>query len=108
MVEQTINLDNIFQALADQTRRSILRQLTETSLSISELARSYQMSFAAVAKHVVKLEQAGLVSKKRAGKRQVISITPKTIEAAITHLELYEKMWENRLDTLESLIHESK
>lgn len=105
MVEQSINLDYVFQALADQTRRDILKRVSETSLSISDLAQSYKMSFAAIAKHVVKLERANLVSKKREGKQQIISAVPSTVEAASTHLELYEKLWNERFDTLEELLN---
>lgn len=104
MVEQSIDLDNIFQALADQTRRDILRRVSEASLSISDLAQSYRMSFAATAKHIVKLERANLVIKKRVGKQQIISAVPKTAEAAATHLELYEKLWNERFDALELVL----
>lgn len=104
MVEQSINLDYVFQALADQTRRDILRRVSEASLSISDLAQSYQMSFAAIAKHIVKLERANLVTKKREGKQQIISAVPMTVEAAATHLELYEKLWQCRFDNLELVL----
>lgn len=108
MVEQSINLDYVFQALADQTRRDILRRVAKASLSISDLAQSYQMSFAAIAKHIVKLERANLVTKKREGKQQIISAVPKTVEAAATHLEFYERLWKDRFDAFEVLLNESK
>lgn len=104
MVEQSIDLDNIFQALADETRRDILRRVSEASLSISDLAQSYQMSFAAIAKHIIKFERAKLVTKKREGKQQIISAVPKTVEVAATHLELYEKLWQRRFDKLELVL----
>ena len=104
MVESSIKLDNIFSALADQTRRDILRRVAEASLSISDLAQSYQMSFAAIAKHINVLERASLISKKREGKQQIITATPKTIEIASSHLERYEQLWNNRFNTLEDLL----
>ncbi len=106
MVEQSINLDALFQALADQTRRDILQRVAKTELSISKLAESYKMSFAAIAKHVSVLETAKLVSKRREGKQQIVSIVPKTMAVATTHLEQYEKMWSARFDALEKLLKE--
>ena len=61
MVEQSINFDTLFQALADATRRDILRRVSKTELSISKLAEPYEMSFAAIAKHVSVLEVAKLL-----------------------------------------------
>lgn len=104
MVEQSINLDTVFQALADQTRRDILKRVIKTELSISNLAEPYKMSFAAIAKHVSVLESAKLVSKRREGKQQIISASPKTIAVATNYLEQYEKMWTTRFDSLEQVL----
>ena len=106
MVEQSINLDTLFQALADQTRRDILRRVSKAELSISNLAEPYKISFAAIAKHVAVLEAAKLVTKRREGKRQIISVVPKTVEAAASHLDLYEKIWSERFNALEVLLSE--
>jgi DNA-binding transcriptional ArsR family regulator len=106
MVEQSINLDTVFQALADQTRRDILKRVSQAELSISKLAEPYKMSFAAIAKHVGVLERANLVAKRREGKQQIISVVPKTVAVATTHLELYEKMWNERFNALEVLLNE--
>ncbi len=107
MVEYSISLDNVFQALADSTRRDILKRVAKSELSISMLAKSYKMSFAGIAKHVVVLEKARLVSKSREGKEQIISAVPKTIEVATSHLEHYEKLWNGRFDTLETLLNKN-
>ncbi|MCA9354455.1 MAG: winged helix-turn-helix transcriptional regulator [Candidatus Kaiserbacteria bacterium] len=107
MVEQSIsghNLDNIFKALADETRRDILRRVAAASLSISDLAESYKMSFAAIAKHVGVLERAQLIIKKRSGKQQIITAAPKTIEIAAEHLARYEQLWDARFSALEDLV----
>ncbi len=106
MVERNINLDTLFQALADQTRRDILKRVSKAELSISKLAEPYKMSFAAIAKHVSVLEAAKLICKRKEGKRQIISIVPKTMMIATTHLEQYEKMWNTRFDALETLLQE--
>lgn len=107
MVERSINLDTLFQALADQTRRDILKRVSKAELSISRLAKPYKMSFAAIAKHVSVLEAAKLVRKRREGKQQIISIVPATMIIATTHLEQYEKMWHARFDALEALLGEN-
>lgn len=104
MVEQSLNLDTIFSALADKTRRDILRRTAEASLSISDLAQSYKMSFAAIAKHIGVLERAHLIKKQREGKQQIITAVPHTIAIAAEHLEHYEQLWENRFTDLEDLL----
>lgn len=104
MVERSINLDTLFQALADQTRRDILKRVSKAELSISKLAEPYKMSFAAIAKHISVLEAAKLITKRREGKRQIVTIVPKTMTMAKTHLEQYERMWNARFDALEDLL----
>jgi DNA-binding transcriptional ArsR family regulator len=106
MVEQIIHLDSVFQALADATRRDILKRVSKKSLSISELAEPYAMSFAAIAKHVAKLEAAMLVIKERKGKEQIVTVSPKVLTAAARHLEHYKKIWDTRFDSLENLLKE--
>jgi DNA-binding transcriptional ArsR family regulator len=105
MVEYTpAPLDLIFQSLADATRRDILRRLSRAEQTISELARPYAMSLAAIAKHVGVLERAGLVTKERTGKEKVVRVVPATLKAAEEHLSEYEKLWAARFDALEALL----
>lgn len=104
MVEQALNLDTVFHALADQTRRDILKRVSQSMLSISKLAEPYKMSFAAIAKHISVLERAKLVYKERKGKQQIICAVPKTVKAATLHLQVYEQMWHDRFDALDSLL----
>lgn len=106
MVELSIALDMVFGALADATRRDILKRLSRKEHSISELAEPYAMSLAAVAKHISVLEKAGLVTKRRSGKEKVIQITPKTIKVAAAHLSEYKKVWGASFDALEELLQE--
>lgn len=108
MVECSADLDRVFKSLADSTRRDILKRVSKESLSISALADPYEMSFAAIAKHVSVLEAANLITKRREGKQQIISVVPKTIETALTHLEQYEQLWKARFDALENLLKEDE
>lgn len=108
MVKRSASLDIVFKSLADATRRDILKRVSKESLSISTLAEPYEMSFAAIAKHISVLEAAKLITKRREGKQQIISIVPKTIEIALTHLEQYEQLWQDRFDALENLLQEDE
>ncbi len=105
MVEQTTQLDSIFLALSDSTRRDMLRRVIVSPLSISDLAESYTMSFAAVAKHVSKLEAAHLVVKKRQGKQQIVLPVKVALNTATTYLEQYQKSWEKRFYALDELLN---
>lgn len=106
MVEYSINYTNIFHALADDTRRDILQQLTSRQQTISELATRYTMSFAAVAKHVAVLESAALIYKTKQGRTQIIAANPATVKSAADYLRQYEIMWDQRFDRLENVIKE--
>jgi len=104
MVERTAQLDLIFGALSDVTRRDILRRVAKKELSVGEIASSYDISFAAVAKHLVVLEKARLVTKRREGKLQVAALAPDALGDATKHLERYREIWESRLDRLEKYL----
>ncbi|MGH2413668.1 MAG: ArsR/SmtB family transcription factor [Microcystaceae cyanobacterium] len=106
MVDSTMSLDMIFGALADATRRDILKRVSRAEHTISELAQPYAMSLAAIAKHVSVLEKAGLITKRRSGKEKVIQIQPKTLKVAAAYLSEYEKIWSARFDALEKLLKE--
>lgn len=105
MVELRTKLDVIFRSFADSTRRDILKRVSKNDLTISEIARPYDMSFAAIAKHVAVLEKAQLITKRRHGKEQVISASQETINLAASHLGGYEKVWKERYDKLETLLN---
>jgi len=108
MVEQAIKLNFIFSALADPTRRDILKRIGKAELSISEIAKYYNLTFAAVSKHLLVLEKAKLIFKRRQGKQQMIQVAPATIKDAAKYLQQYEAMWNNRLDSLEQYLHTLK
>ena len=107
MVE-LIALNNIFKSLADPTRRDILSRLLEKQHSISELVDKYNMSFAAVAKHINVLEAAKLVKKSRSGKEQIITINGRSIEYADKYLQNYAMLWNDRFDRLENVLNKEK
>jgi DNA-binding transcriptional ArsR family regulator len=108
MVESNYALDLIFGALADATRRDILKRVSRQEQTIGELAQPYAMSLAAIAKHISVLEKAGLIAKHRSGKDKVVRIQPAAIEVAAAHISEYEKVWSDRFDALEKLLAENE
>ena len=100
-------VDRIFRALADSTRRDIVRRTLGGEASISELASAYDMSFAAVQKHVAVLEGAGLVTKHPNGRERIVRANPDTITCARTLLDRYEQIWRSRIDRLDDLLAET-
>src|SRR5579875_1380420 len=101
MVEKNLYLDGLYSSLADTTRRDILQRLLTAQYSISQLAEKYDMSFAAVAKHLKVLEKAKLIKKERRGNQQVVSIAPKALKDACDYLERYETLWNYRFNALD-------
>jgi DNA-binding transcriptional ArsR family regulator len=101
-------LNQVLRALADTTRRDILRRTVEGKVSVSDLAERYDMSFAAVQKHVAVLERAGLVTKRPSGKRRVVSTNAAALANARRLLDHYEELWRGRIDRMTDLIEETK
>jgi DNA-binding transcriptional ArsR family regulator len=99
--------DRIFHALADATRRDIVRQVMNAELSVSALARRYPMSFAAVQKHVTVLERAALVTKSRKGREQLVRADVTTLRRAAQLLDEYERIWRGRNDRIEEILAET-
>jgi DNA-binding transcriptional ArsR family regulator len=89
--------DRVFRALGDATRRDIVMRVLEAEHSVSELARRYPMSFAAVQKHVAVLEAAELVTKRRQGREQLVRGNPATLQDASRLLDRLETQWRERL-----------
>ena len=97
-------LNQLFRALADGTRRDILaRSLTETP-SVSDLAARYEMSFAAVQKHVAVLERAGLIQKRANGREQLVSTNHARLQRAAELLEDFESIWRQRMAQLDDVL----
>lgn len=102
MVEQSsAALDRVFGALSDPTRRAMLRRLAGGTRTVGELAEPFDMSFAAAAKHVKVLEQAGLLSRSIEGRSHRCTIEAGPLAAADRWLAYYERFWALRLDDLE-------
>ena len=101
-------VDRIFQALADSTRRDIVRRVLEREQSVSELAERYTMSFAAVQKHVAVLERASLVTKQRRGREQLVHGNPEALRRAAQLLDRYEELWRHRVGRIEGILDDDR
>jgi DNA-binding transcriptional ArsR family regulator len=97
-------LDAIFGSLADPIRRDILRRVAKKEMSISDVAEPYSVTFAAISKHLKVLEKAKLIIKRKQGREQVVQLAPEAIKDAAKYLKTYEKIWNNRLDNLETYL----
>lgn len=104
----TGDIDRVFAALADATRRDIVRRAIAGGEGIAELAGHYPMSFAAVQKHVAVLERAGLVTKQRTGRRKVVQTHVEGLRAAQRLLDRYEELWRGRIDRMTDLIEDTR
>ncbi len=102
------DFDRMFGALADHTRRDIVRRAIDAEEGIAELAGHYPMSFAAVQKHVAILERAGLVTKERIGRRKVVRTNLDGLRVARRLLDRYEELWRGRVDRMTELVAEGK
>ena len=103
-----LDFDHAFGALADATRRDIVRRAIDGSEGIAELADHYPMSFAAVQKHVAVLERAGLVMKERNGRRKLVRTNLERLGIARRLLDQYEELWRGRIDRMGDLITDTK
>jgi DNA-binding transcriptional ArsR family regulator len=103
-----VDADAIFHALADPTRRDILAVVLHEQHSVSDLARRYPISFAAVHKHVGALERAGLVTKTRHGREQRVRGDVARLRSAHTLLDELETLWRGRVDRMDQLLAEEE
>ena len=105
MVEcQTPQMNSVFNALGNATRRQMLRDLVSGERTVSELAGPFAMSLAAASKHIKVLEDAGLVRREVKGRRHVCRLDPAPLAGAHEWLAFYEHFWTSRLDLLEQLL----
>ncbi len=103
---QAGELDAVFHALGDATRRKMLSDLARGARTVGRLAAPYSMSLAAASKHVKALEQAGLVRREVRGREHWCRLEPGPLASAHTWLSFYERFWSDRLDVLERLLRE--
>ena len=104
----TVADDRLFHAMADATRRDIVRRVLVAEHSVSELARAYPISVTAVQKHVAVLEEAGLVTKRRQGREQRVVGQPAPLRRGQELLNVYEQLWQGRLDRITDLLAEEE
>jgi DNA-binding transcriptional ArsR family regulator len=107
MVElQTSQLDAVFHALGDATRRRMLKELADGERSVGQLAEPFAMSLAAASKHIKALENAGLIHREVRGRTHLCRLQPAALAKAHEWLRDYEHFWTGRLDDLERLLRE--
>jgi DNA-binding transcriptional ArsR family regulator len=107
MVElQTLEMNSVFHALGDATRRQMLRDLAAGERTVSELAQPFAMSLAAASKHIKVLEGAGLIRREVRGRMHFCRLDPGPLASAHEWLGFYERFWNSRLDLLEQLLRD--
>ncbi len=107
MVElQAPQLDSVFHALGDATRRQMLRDLASGERTVGQLAQPFAISLAAVSKHIKALENAGLIRREVRGRTHLCRLAPGPLASAHEWLRFYERFWTDRLDLLEQLLRE--
>ena len=107
MVELNIRqMNSIFHALGDATRRRMLHELANGERTVSQLAEPFAISLAAASKHIKALENAGLIHREVRGRTHVCHLDPGPLASAHEWLSFYERFWTKRLDTLERLLRE--
>jgi DNA-binding transcriptional ArsR family regulator len=107
MVElQTPQLDTVFHALGDATRRRMLRELSAGERTVSQLAEPFAMSLAAASKHIKALERAGLIRREVKGRTHLCRLEPGPLATAHEWLGFYERFWTSRIDVLERLLRD--
>ena len=98
------NLDYVMTALADPTRRAILRRLAKGEARVTELAQPFDMSLNAVSKHIRLLERASLIQRKHSGREHILSFNPEPLEQATAWIETQRAAWSTRLQALDALL----
>lgn len=101
-------VDRLFRALADRTRRDIVRRTLLGEVTVSQLAGTYDMSFAAVQKHIAVLEGAGLITKHPHGRERRVRGNPETIRRAQNLLDQFEQVWRARMDRLDAVLSDDQ
>lgn len=100
-------LDRVFQALSDTTRRNILIQVREQDQSVNDIASQFEISLPAVSKHLKVLERAGLISRRKDGRKRLCHVEPELLAEPLAWLEFYQSFWNDRLDNLKAFIEQT-
>jgi DNA-binding transcriptional ArsR family regulator len=101
-------LDQVFMALADPTRRQLVRLLAEQDRTVGELAEPFSMSLAAVSKHIKVLEAAGIVTRRVDGRVHTLALQPEALSGALDWITIYRNFWSRRLDALDEFTSADK
>jgi DNA-binding transcriptional ArsR family regulator len=108
MPKQSVQLDRVFRALADPTRRAVLEQLNRRPAPMSQLARSYLMALPSFSQHLDVLERCGLVRSRKRGRVRTYRLTPRPLQAAEQWMQRQRLLWERRLDQLDGYLRSLK
>jgi len=108
MPNQSVQLDRVFQALADPTRRAVLARLSRGPARVSELAQPFRMALPSFSQHLDVLERCGLVRSRKSGRVRTCWLEPRRLKAAERWLEAQRATWERRLDQLDSYLADLK
>lgn len=103
---QSGQLDSVFQALSDPTRRGMLARLADGATNVSTLAEPYEMSQPAISKHIRVLERAGLIRRTRRGREHHIKVDPRPLDEARSWIALYARHWQRQFDAVEEYLQE--
>ena len=107
MVEYGNQVDAVFRALADPTRRQILGRIARGDCTVSDLAEPLAMSLAGASKHIGILEEAGLLSRRKEGRERICSLDPSGLSALRDWTQQYARFWDERLDALDRALKET-
>lgn len=108
MPQQVADLNRLFQALADPTRRAVVERLGRGPVATSELARPFDMALPSFLQHLDVLEQVGVVTSTKAGRVRTYRLTPQPLEAAEDWMTTQRQLWERRLDQFDEYVHTLK
>ena len=108
MTKRTIEMDKVFHALGDPTRRAILDRLSGSPCSVSELASPFRVTLTAIAQHLQILEEAGLAHTEKVGRVRNCRIEPAGFDALEQWIRRHRSTWEKRLDRLQTLLDEDE
>lgn len=97
-------MDSLFGALADPTRRDILKRLTENNLTVSEIARAYNYALPTISKHLSVLERAQLVRKNKVGREYKVYFEPQAMKTVSEYVSFYKKFWTIQISNLEKFL----
>ncbi|MES2876343.1 MAG: metalloregulator ArsR/SmtB family transcription factor [Patescibacteria group bacterium] len=105
MVEYTLRIDTIFSALADPIRRDILERTSAVELTVNQIALEYDISLAAISKHLKVLFEAGLIRKRKDGRFNYVSAHADGMREAAVYMQQFEQLWTERLDALDTYVN---